>query len=90
MLKLNVFLTFFQNPLFYILSDDPDWAQANLENVTQDIFFSGSQKQIPETSQISFNSTDEIGKKTSNIYYIRLNLIVDKISECTQIGFAIR
>ncbi len=41
--------------------------------MSQDIFFAGSQKQIPENDQNSFNSTDQIGKKFDlwNGFHIR-------------------
>ena len=50
----------FKNPVFVIISDDMEWAIANIENVAEDIFYIGSQKPFPE-SQVAFSPDNQRG-----------------------------
>ena len=44
-LTTQKFTIFFQNIIFFIVSDDPDWVKQNLESFEENIYFPGSVKQ---------------------------------------------
>ena len=48
-----------QNVLFYVLSDDAAWAQATLENISDNIYVIGTQE---KGSSLSLSETDQVGK----------------------------
>ncbi len=58
--KIMLFL-YLQNPIFFIVSDDMEWSQANIENTTNNVFFAGSQKPIPSSQAEIFNEDDQRG-----------------------------
>jgi hypothetical protein len=47
--------------LFYVLTDDSAWAQKTLENISENIYFIGTQEESSSSSQ-SLSSTDQVGK----------------------------
>jgi hypothetical protein len=50
----------YPNPVFYVVSDDPQWTAENLEAPAADIFFAGSQKRMFDDDQ-DLNDTEQIG-----------------------------
>jgi hypothetical protein len=58
--KIMLFF-YLQNSIFFIVSDDMEWAQENIENTTNSVFFAGSQKSIPSSQADTFNEDDQRG-----------------------------
>jgi hypothetical protein len=58
-----------------VLSDDTVWAQQNLENITQNIYFIGIQE---NSSNQSLSSTDQVGKKSDGLLQLLKRVILKK------------
>ena len=50
-----IFFFIFQNVLFYVISDDDQWAKDNLVNESYQVYYAGS-------GGTSFSQNDKIGK----------------------------
>ena len=51
---------YFQNIIFYVVSDDEKWVKKNLENSSQNIFYVGAKKKS-FVNQETFNATEQLG-----------------------------
>jgi hypothetical protein len=59
--SINPFLNFFQNVLFYVLTDDVEWAEENLINSEEHIYYVGS-RETDTLDDLSLSYNDQIGK----------------------------